>query len=119
MSNREFRCGSSSEAYSPAHRQAAKKEEPAAARLVTQLHLAAACDGRNQYRVLGVEADGGEALIGLAASDAQAMTQAAGAFGRYTTIRIERWSGVPGAGQWVIVRVRHARQPRGIWRKRR
>jgi hypothetical protein len=115
MARFAYRSGNGSEIITP---KADGKPDETPRRRTSRMHLSAAADASASWRVLAHLADGGEVLLCLGATRAEAVNAAkarcAAAEVPETARRlaIERWQGARLAGTWVEVKAAKGELPR-------
>ena len=114
MALRFYRCGCSGQVYYAPRADGPAREDEAAPRLHTPLHLASPRPAGSGFRVLADLGEGRQALLCLGATRAEALGLArAGALPRGTTrLRLQRWVGGPGRGCWQDLACRQGELPR-------
>jgi hypothetical protein len=125
MAQREYRCGSSSAVYQAPRYRPARPDRPERAmaredrepvRLRTSLHVSGVRLPQQSFRVLAELADGGTALLCLAADRDEALTRARALAGRLPVpavrLRLQQWAGGACVGAWRGVPCPHGGLPR-------
>jgi hypothetical protein len=91
-----------------------RRDEAAAPRLRTRVHLFGRLSGASYFRVVAWLADGSEALVCLAGSRSEAIDRArsTGWWNRALRVELQRWIGTGASGRWVSVSTRGDEWPR-------
>jgi hypothetical protein len=100
MAMRSYRCGNSGTVYNRGAEAPTTREDRAPVRLVSRMHLGCGVKLPAAFRVLGTDARGRHALVGLADSRAEAAVRLRANAGRFVLLRLQEWVGSACAGSW-------------------
>jgi hypothetical protein len=118
MAIREIRCGNSAAAYTSAASKPSVREDRQSVRLTSRLHVAPA-RAAAEFRVIGVDEQGQEVLVGLAWTRAEAAEQVRTRAPLFPAVCLQRWVGTAVGGWWETIAVRRRPRPRLAGRRDR